>query len=101
MDYVPRTRARAGSRRKVSLNLGGAGPRSRAAYWRIGTAMPGLLPLRFVCKRRACYATRGYWASWRARRVRLPRTRRPEPLREPLLPEEEKVDDDAAAAPGP
>ena len=25
----------------------------------------------------------------------------PEPLREPLLPEEEKVDDDAAAAPGP
>ena len=24
-----------------------------------------------------------------------------EPLREPLLPEEEKVDDDAAAAPGP
>ena len=25
----------------------------------------------------------------------------PEPLREPLLNEEEKVDDDAAAAPGP
>ena len=107
MDYVPKnTRARWKSL-ESSRSSAGAAPHSRAAYWRINTATRGLLPLRSVLQAsgRAC-ATRGCWASSRARR-RLSSTQddRRDPIwsRRPgalLLGEErEKVDD--AEAPGP
>ena len=71
------------------------------AYWRINTTSARTFAIT-ICLQASgvlCYS-RLLGVVAREKSATAP-DEAPEPLREPLLPEEEKVDDDAPAAPGP